>query len=69
MNMLFYMIISTWKKVQKVTYHVGCCGTPVHVPEAVRPSKLKHQSLEQRKVYFRAEPGELVAHAHKNRTP
>ena len=31
----------------------------------VRPNKLKHRSVEQRKVYCRAEKGEQVASAQK----
>ena len=34
-------------------------------PMHSKPKQLKHQILEQRKVYFRAKQGEFVAYAQK----
>ena len=36
-----------------------------HVPDTVKSNKLKQQSLEQRKVYFRGKQGKRVSHAQK----
>ena len=42
------------------------CPMQVRVPDnTVRPNKSKWRSLQERKVYCRAEQGERVAHAQK----
>ena len=49
---------------KKWTYYKSLCAQC-----AVRPIKLKHRSVGQRKAYCRARQGKWVTHAQKSRTP